>query len=184
MSTFIGKILVIVIMCVAVLFLGISTAAFSTAREWPKAFAAEQPKIDALKKKLAALKDEAEIAKKALDDANVALATETKTVNTRLSAIKEANQRDLDKVAAVREQLATATDTAKKTLQEVQAKREQIDQLHQQQAAVDKQAQEFRAHEAQLTDLIRELERVIQTAAKNKSDLHRQPSGKYSAMLR
>ena len=78
----------------------------------------------------------------------------------------------------------TATDTAKKTLQEVQAKREQIDQLHQQQAAVDKQAHQFQAQEAQLTDLIRELERVLQTAAKNKSDLHKQPSSKFSAMLR
>ena len=61
-------------------------------------------------------------------------------------------------------------------MQEVQAKREQIDQLHQQQAAVDKQANEFRLHQAQLTDLIRELERVLQTAAKNKSDLHKQPT--------
>ena len=66
-------------------------------------------------------------------------------------------------------------------MQEVQAKREQIDQLHQQQAAVDKQASEFRHHQAELTDRIRELERILQTAAKNKSDLRKQPSGKFSA---
>ena len=57
-----------------------------------------------------------------------------------------------------------AHDTASKTLQEVEAKRKQIDQLHLQQAAVDKQASEFRPHQAQLTDLIRELERMIQTS--------------------
>ena len=66
----------------------------------------------------------------------------------------------------------------------MEAKRKQIDQLHVQQAAVDKQANEFRLHQAQLTDLIRELERIIQTTAKNKSDLNKQPTGKFSAMLR
>ena len=46
MSTFIGKILVIVIASVALLFLGISTVAFSTARDWTKATAGLQKKVD------------------------------------------------------------------------------------------------------------------------------------------
>ena len=82
-------------------------------------------------------------------------------------------------------QLATAELAASKLLQEVQAKREQIDELHKQQAAVDQQAKEFRAHQAQLSDLVRELERLLQAAAKNKADLQRRrPTAKLSAMLR
>jgi chromosome segregation ATPase len=185
MSTFIGKILVIVITCVSLLFLGISTVAYSTARDWPKAISAESAKVKVLKDKLSALQQDSDVAKKVLDDAKAALASETKRLNARLSAIEDENKRDIDQEATVKEQLASAEQTALKLLQEVQAKREQIDQLHKEQAAVDQQAKEFRAHEILLGDQIRELERLLQAAAKNKSDLQRRrPSTKYSAMLR
>src|ERR1700733_15429749 len=175
MSTFIGRILVIVITSVSLLFLGISTVAFSTARDWTKATQGLQKKVTDLKKDLQKLKDDQDKAKTILDDAKVAHAAETKGLNTRLAAIKEESKGDIEKIASVRDELLKAHETASKTLQEVEAKRKQVDQLHRQQAAVDKQANQFRAHETQPTDLIRELERVIQTAAKNKSDLHKQP---------
>jgi chromosome segregation ATPase len=184
MSTFIGRILVIVIASVSVLFLGISTVAFSTARDWTKATQGLQKKVGELKKDLQTAQEDQDKAKKVLEDAKAALAAETKTVNTRLSALKEENTRDTEKITSVRDEVLKAHDAASKTLQEVEAKRKQIDQLHLRQAAVDKQANEFRQHQAQLTDLIRELERMIQTTAKNKSDLHKQPTGKFSAMLR
>ena len=101
-----------------------------------------------------------------------------------LLVLNEENKRDIDNITSVRAELQKAHETATKTLQEVEAKRKQVDDLHLQQAAVDKQASEFRLHQARLTDLIRELERILQTAARNKSDLHKQPSGKFSAMLR
>lgn len=184
MSTFIGRILVIVITSVSLLFLGISTVAFSTARDWTKATQGLQKKVTDLKKDLQKLQDDQDKAKKVLDDAKAALAAETKSLNTRHSAIKEESKRDIDKITSVRAELVKAHDTASKTLQEVEAKRKQIDQLHLRQAAVDKQANEFLLHQAQLTDLIRELERIIQTTVKNKSDFHKQPTGKFSAMLR
>jgi chromosome segregation ATPase len=185
MSTFIGKILVIVITCVSLLFLGITTVAYSTAREWPKVVSAEQAKIDALKKKLQAINQDVDVAKKVLDDAKAALANEPKALNARISSLQEENTRDTDQETTVKAELATAEQAARKLLQEVQVKREQIDQLHKQQASVDQQAKEFHAHKAQLSDLIRELERLLQAAAKNKSDLlRRRPSNKLSAMLR
>jgi chromosome segregation ATPase len=185
MSTFIGKILVIVITCVSLLFLGISTVAYSTARDWPKAVSAESVKVDALKKKLQAIQQDADVAKKVLDDAKSALAAETKRLSARLSAVEEENKRDIDQEAVVKEQLASAEQTARKLLEEVQAKREQIDELHKQQSAVDQQSKEFRAHQVLLSDRIRELERLLQAAAKNKADLQRRrPSTKFSAMLR
>jgi chromosome segregation ATPase len=184
MSTFIGRILVIVITSVTLLFLGISTVAFSTARDWTKATQGLQKKVTDLKKDVQKLQEDQDKAKKVLDDAKAALTAETKTVNVRIAALKDENKRDTEKITSVRDEVLKAHDVATKTLQEVEAKRKQVDQLHLQQAAVDKQASEFRAHQAQLIDLIRELERTIQTTAKNKSDLQKQPSGKFSAMLR
>ena len=44
--TFVGKILVIAIMAFSLLFLGISTVAFTTAKNWMAATQAEQKKVD------------------------------------------------------------------------------------------------------------------------------------------
>jgi len=181
MSTFVGKILVIVITAVSLLFLGISTVAYSTSKNWLTAFGADQKKIDELKKKLQTVQQDAESSKKGLDDAKAALVVETKNLNAKLASLEEENKTDLEKINSIREQLVTAQKTARETLVQVQAKRQQIDELHQEQAAVDKQANEFRLYQTELTDRIHELERLLETANKNHSDL-KKPAGKFAAM--
>jgi chromosome segregation ATPase len=181
--TFYGRILVIVIMAVSLIFLGISTVVFTTSKNWLTATKDVQKKVDDLKKKIQESQGIAETAKKVLEDAKTALATETKNLNARLAALAEDNNRDLDQITKVRGQLALAQQTAKSTLQEVEAKRVQIDGLHQQKSLVEKRANEFKQHVTELNDRIRELERILETAAKNKSDLHK-PAGRFSAFLR
>jgi predicted nucleic acid-binding Zn-ribbon protein len=183
MSTFIGKIMVVAITTCSLLLLGISTVAYSTARNWQTATTAELKKIDELKKKLQTVQQDAEAAKKGLEDAKADLANDTKTLSAKLASFVEENKSDQEKSASAIEQLGVAEETAQKTLEQVQAKREQISQLHQQQAAVEKQASSFRAHQVELNDRIRELERILDTAAKNHSELHK-PAGKFSAMVR
>ena len=67
--TFVGKILVIVIMAFALLFLGISTVVFTTSKNWMAATKAEQKKVDELKKKLNDAQAQSEAAKKGLEEA-------------------------------------------------------------------------------------------------------------------
>ncbi len=50
--TFVGRILVILIMIFSLIFLGLSTVAFSTAKNWKTATQDERKKVDELKKKL------------------------------------------------------------------------------------------------------------------------------------
>jgi chromosome segregation ATPase len=183
MSTVIGKVLVITITTVSLLFLGISTVAYSTARSFPTAISAEQKKVDELKKKLAAVQQDAEVAKKGLEDAQSGLATEVKALNGKLSLLTDESKRDLEKIVSTKDQLVAAEQSARDILVEVQAKREQVDQLHRERAAVDKQASDFKQYQSELNDRIRELERLLETASRNHSDLH-QPAGKLSAMSR
>lgn len=183
MSTFIGKILVTLIATLSLLFLGISTVVYSTSKNWQTATAPEQKKVDELKKKLQTVEQDVEAAKKGLEDAKAALAAETKTLSGKLATFEEENKRDLEKIASTKEQLVTAEETARATLNEVQAKREQIARLHQQQAAVEKQAGEYRAYQSELNDRIRELERILETASKNHAELHKR-GGHSAAMLR
>ena len=55
--------------------------------------------------------------------------------------------------------------------------------LREQKSAVEKQANEFKLHQAELNDRIRELERLLDTATKNNSDL-RERVAKFSTLLK
>jgi hypothetical protein len=181
--TFVGKILVIVIMAFALLFLGISAVTFTTAKNWMVATKAEQKKVDELKKKVNDAQAQSEAAKKGLEDAKSAFDQMTKQLNTQLASLRDENKRNLDQITTVRSQLVGAQETAKSTMEEVKARREQTALLRNQKAAVEKQANEFKLHQADLTDRIRELERGLDTATKNNSDL-RERVAKFSALLR
>jgi chromosome segregation ATPase len=174
--TFIGKILVIVIMAVALLFLGISTVALSTAKNWVGVspvglIPAEKAKVTELGTRLKNAKAQAEAAKKALDDTKAQFDQMAKQLQNQITTLQDDNARNLTQITTVRGQLGNAQETAKSTLEQVEAKRQQINQLRVEKSAVEKQASEFKLHEAELTDRIREVERILDTVTKNNSDL-------------
>jgi chromosome segregation ATPase len=169
--TFVGKILVIVIVAMSLVFLGISTVSLSTARNWTAAIQKDQTTVKELTKKLADAKGQAEAAKKGLDDTKGQFDQEKKTLETKLTAIQEEITRDLNQTKSVREQWAGAHEKAKGAMAEVEAKRTQTNDIRAQRGAAEKQSQQFKNHQVELTDLIRELERLRETADKNGSDL-------------
>jgi multidrug efflux pump subunit AcrA (membrane-fusion protein) len=181
--TFVGKILVIAIMAFALLFLGISTVVFTTSKNWRDATKAEQKKSDELKKKLQDALAVSDSAKKSVEDAKSLFAAETKALTNRLSEADAEHQRDLQQIQAARGQLVTAQQTAESTLQEADAKGQQTALLRTQLSTVEKQANEFKLRQAELNDRIRELERTMDTATKNNSDL-RERVAKFSTLLR
>lgn len=180
--TFVGKILVIVIMAFALLFLGISTVVFTTAKNWMVQTKNEQAKADELKKKLNDAQAASEAAKKGLEDAKSQFDVEKKTLDGKVTSLQDEITRDLAQITTVRGQLGVAQQTAKATLDEVDAKRQETTLLRVQKSAVEKQANEFKLHHAELNDKIRELERQLETATKNNSDL-RERVAKFSTLL-
>jgi hypothetical protein len=181
--TFVGKILVIVIMIFSVIFLGISTVVFSASKNWRTATQEERKKVDDLKKKLADAQANKDAASKALEDAKAAFDGQAKTLTNKIAAYEAENKRDLDQITAARGQLATAEQNAKSTLDEIEARRNETNLLRDQKSAVEKQANEFKLHSADLNDRIRELERMLESATKNNGDL-RDKVAKFSALLR
>jgi chromosome segregation ATPase len=169
--TFVGKILVIVVMALSLVFLGISAVAVSTAKNWKAAIETEQKTIKDLLKKLADAKGQVDIASKTLEDAKSQFDQEKKTLDVRNTGIQDEISRDSIQTKSVREQWAAAHDKAKATMAEVEAKRTQINELHARIAAIQKQSVEFKKHQTDLTDLIREAERMLETAHQNQSDL-------------
>jgi hypothetical protein len=181
--TFVGKILVIVIMAFALLFLGISTVVFTTSKNWRAETKATQAKVDDFKKKLSEAQAVSEASKKGLEDAKAAFEQIAKGLQNRLSTLEDENKRNLDQITTVRGQLASAAQTAKSTLDEVEAKRQETMLLRTQKSAVEKQANEFKLNQTELTDRIHELERQYETATKNNADL-RERVAKFSVLLR
>jgi hypothetical protein len=122
-------------------------------------------------------------AKKLLEDAKTSYAALSKVLENKVSSLEDENKRDLAQITAVRGEIVTAQQNAKSTLDEVEAKRQETLLLRQQKSAVEKQANEFKLHQAELNDRIRELERLLETASKNNIDL-RERVAKFSVLLR
>jgi chromosome segregation ATPase len=160
----IGKILVIVVTTLSLTFLAVSTIVFGTSKNWLTETRDEQKAIDELKKKLGETTKLAEDAKKALDDAKQYVDDQAKQIGNRLTAIEEENKRDLVQIVDLREQLAKAQQTARSTLDQVEAKRKAIGLLLVEKDAVDKQATDYKRHRAELTDRIRDVERMLGAA--------------------
>jgi len=181
--TFVGKILVIVIMAFSLLFLALSSVVFVTSKNWVAATKAERKKVEELKTKLQDAQAVSEAAKKGLEDAKAACAEETKALSNRLAQLDEDMKRDRDQITAARGQLVAAQQTAASSLQEVAAKTQETNLLRTQKSAVEKQANEFKLNVAELNDRIRDLERTLDTATRNNSDL-RERVAKFSTLLR
>jgi chromosome segregation ATPase len=181
--TFVGKILVIVIMAFSLLFLALSTVVFTTTRNWKVETTKQKAEVDKFKKKVQDAQAAADAAKKGFDDAKVAFAAKSKTYDSTLANLQDQIKRETSQLDEARKQLVAAEQTAKSTLDEVEDKRQQTELLRTQLSAVEKQANEFRLHQADLNDQIRDLQRTLDTATKNNSEL-RIRVAKFSSVLR
>jgi len=104
-------------------------------------------------------------------------------LENRIKLLEDENKRSQDQITAARGQVGVSETTAKTALDESEARRKEALQLREQKSAVEKQANEFKLHQAELVDRIRELERVLETATKNNGDL-RERVAKFSTLLR
>jgi hypothetical protein len=181
--TYVGKILVIVIMAFSLIFLGISTVVFTTAKNWKVATEEQKKKVGDLTKKLSDAQAGVQAAQKDLDAAKVNFGALEAQLNNRIKLLEDENKRSQDQITASRGQVGTAQINAKTALDESEARRKETMQLRDQKSAVEKQANEFKLRQAELNDKIRELERILETATKNNSDL-RERVAKFSTLLR
>jgi TolA-binding protein len=180
--TQVGKILVLVIMAFSLIFLGVSTMVFVTSRNWKDATAKKDTEVKKVRGELSTAQAAVDAAKKNLEQAQAEAQQATKALEGRLRTLEDQNKRDLTQITSVREQLATALATAQTSLAEVEARRNETTLLRQQKSAVEKQANEYQLRQAELNDKIRELERMLDTATKNNSNL-RETVAKFTTLL-
>jgi len=181
--TYVGKILVIVIMAFSLIFLGISTVVFTTAKNWRTATEEQKKKVSDLTKKLNDAQAVVQAAEKELTAAKGGFDALAQQLNDKIKLLEDENKRSQDQITAARGQVGIAQTNAKTALDDADARRKETMLLREQKSAVEKQANEFKLRQADLTDRIRELERVLDTATKNNADL-RDRAAKFSTLLR
>jgi len=181
--TFVGKILVIVIMAFSLMFLGISTVVFSTATNWKAATTAAKTQVAELQKK----NSDATASLKALETdfekAKTTHAATTKRLENSIEQLKADIARIQEEATAARTQVATAQTNAQTSLEEAEHSRKEAELLREQKLAVEKQANEYKLTQSELNDQIRILKRERDTA-KNNADSLRENNAKFSALLR
>jgi hypothetical protein len=181
--TFVGRILVLVIMALALLFLGVTTVVFSTATNWKEETKKQKDVVTKLQGETNTLKSEIEGLQKEKAQAEATYKTNQKQQEDRIAVLQDDVARAQKEMTDARTLLATAQQNANTALAEASANREQTLQLREQKTAVEKQANEFKLRQTELNDKIRELTRMLETATNNANDL-RDRVARFQTLLR
>jgi hypothetical protein len=181
--TFVGKILVLVITGLALVFLGVSTVVFTTATNWKDATKAEREKVNKLQAQTRDLSAELDAAKKDKAALETTYKNAVKQQEDKVAAVEADIQRAQAEITQSRTALEVAQQNAKTSLDEAASNRQETLQLREQKAAVEKQANEFKLRQTELNDKIRELSRMLETATNNSNDL-RDRVARFQTLLR
>jgi hypothetical protein len=181
--TLVGKILVIVIMFFSVVFLGVSTVVFSTAVDWKKAHAKQADSIKQLQSKNSDLAGQLEVAKKDLEKAKSDHTTAIADKDKRIAGLDNDIKSSRDEITENRTKLETALQASNTALAEAKQRLDETVLLREQKTAVEKQANEFKIKQTELNELIRTLERQLETTNANNVDL-RDRVARFSTLLR
>ncbi|CAN5685839.1 hypothetical protein BH23PLA1_BH23PLA1_12530 [soil metagenome] len=169
--TFVGKILVIVILVLSLLFLAFSTVIFSASKNWKQAHDNVSQQLRDLRSELTAEQQRLAAREQELEQETGARDAQIATLNqvkTRLEAeIRDLQARTTDVVS----QLEVAQQTAQSSVAEARDRAQETDVLRERFQAVQKQANDLVAQRTELNERIRILERQVQVAQQNNRDL-------------
>jgi len=181
--TFVGRILVLLITALALVFLGVSTVVFTTASNWKEAKEAETKKVNKLQNDVRDLAAQQDALKKENATEVASHKAAVKREEEKIAALEADIKRAMDEITQSRTALEVAQQNAKLSLDEATARKSETDLLRDQKSAVEKQANEFKLRQTELNDKIRELSRMLETATNNNTDL-RERVAKFSTLLR
>jgi len=171
--TFVGKILVIVLMVFSILFLALSAVVFTTTADWR---AKSQEQKDLVTKRTTELND----AKQSVDNLTKNLAAaqaqhkaQVAQLETQKADLTTQNTTLQKEIADARTKLEVALKNMQTAQQEAEVRARESTQLRDLLAAVQKQANEFKERQRELKDEIYELRRFNEDASRKNDDLRR-----------
>ena len=165
--TFVGKILVILIMACSLVFLGVSTVVFTTATNWKEKSTKQADEVKKVTGQLSDAKAKVAAAEGQLKAANDENKKQLDTRDARLADLEKQVKDAEGEMTQARSQLETAQQNARTALLEATARKGEIDTLLDTQSKAQTQANQFSTQNIELTDQIRVLQREKNTAEEN-----------------
>jgi predicted nucleic acid-binding Zn-ribbon protein len=181
--TFVGRILVLVITALALVFLGVSTVVFTTATNWKQETEKQKKSVSDLQTKVRDLSAQLDESKKSYAAAQATHKAAMKQQEDQVAALEADIKRAQDEITQSRTALEKAQQNANLALNDAAARKSETDLLREQKLAVEKQANEYKLRQTELNDKIRELSRMLETATNNANDL-RDRVARFSTLLR
>lgn len=182
--TFVGKILVIVIMAFSLLFLGLSTVVFTTHANWREAIEKTwKPKVDTLTKQNNELNAQISNFKTDLEKAKAEHAQQTQVNTDRITKLEEEIKQRQQELRGLQGEVEGAQQTAQTSLTQAEANRKEAERLRNERSEIEQVANKYKIQQTELNDRIRELERMNKTLDDNTKDL-RDKVARYSTLLR
>jgi predicted nucleic acid-binding Zn-ribbon protein len=181
--TFVGKILVILIMAFSLVFLGISTVVFTTATNWKDKSGKQAEDIKKVTGQFNDAKAKATAAEVQLNTAKDEQKKQLDARDLRIADLEKQVKDAEGEMTQARAQLETAQQTSKVALSEATARKGEIEALIETQSKAQAQANQFSSQNIELTDQIRVLQREKATAEQNAKDL-RDFNGRAISFLR
>lgn len=169
--TLVGKILVIVIMVFALLFLGFSTVVFTTATNWKDETSKQKEAATKLQTSVSTLKAQVEAVQKDFETGKAEHATTVTQLKNEIGIRDKSIADQQAQITQAQSTLEGAQQTARVAVDETAQRTKEVDLLRNQNEAVRKQADEFKLSRTELEDQRRELQRQLETAQRNNADL-------------
>jgi len=181
--TFVGKILVVLIMVFAISFLAISTIVFMTESDWKKMVEAKKAELSTLQTKSNTLGAQVKNLETNLEQEKATLKSKIDALNKQIADSKTDTDRRQQEIEQQRTIVEKAQENANQSMKEAENRVKETDILRTTLKSVQDQANEYKLRQTELNDEIRVLKRELETAVKNNEQL-RERAAVFSAKLR
>ena len=169
--TFVGKILVIVLMVFSIGFLAVSGVVYTTTTNWKVEVEKQKKKVGELNTQIAKLNADVAARKADLEAAKLTHAEQVKLKDAELAKLAEESTRRNKEVTESRTSIETLTQTVKAAQVEAADRLRETTELRTLFAAATGQANAFKLQHTLLNDQIAEQQRLLDAAQRNNSDL-------------
>ena len=169
--TFAGKILVIVIMAMSLVFLGISTVALTTSTDWKGAIARQNKANQEIQGQLTVAQGDLQNFQGRLEIAKKEHAGALGPIDAQIKKLRDDDRKDQGTIEEASKTLLQHESEAKTALEDVQNKNNDIIKLRQDVEAVTEQSRKFKTRQEEIDAEIVNLRRMIDAAKTNSTQI-------------
>jgi len=169
--TFVGKILVIVILAFSLFFLALSTVVMTASTNWRQEYETLEAKNQDLQQQVEDANNQLATREAELKQQIEAREDEIQTLQGQVTSLNNEIESLEQETTSLRAQVESSQQTSQTLAQEAEARAQEAEDLREQFLAAQQQANDYAQQQTELNEQIFQLERQLATAQSNNEDL-------------